>query len=80
MRLTVIATVVLMLLALGCTIKTQITEPDGSVYTIQSKSDSMVTMRNGGLEIIVDNKGKPNIFESLLGWVLLKTPDVMQAK
>ena len=62
----------------GCTVKTQIIGPDGSVYTIQSKSDAKVTMKSEGREIVVDNRGKPNIFESLLGWLLLKTPEVNQ--
>ena len=78
MKLSALA--LLVLVTYGCTVKTQIVEPDGSTYTIKSKSDSMVTMRSGGREIIVDNKGKPNIFESLLGWLLLNTPDVVQAK
>ena len=69
----------LLLFAYGCTVKTQIVEPDGSIYTIQSKSDSMVVMKSNEREITVDNRGKPNIFESLLGWLLLKTPDVVQA-
>ena len=70
----------LVFVALGCTVKTQIIEPDGSIYIVESKTDSMVTMKNGGWEITVDNRGKPNIFESLLGWLLLKTPEVAQAK
>ena len=64
----------------GCTVKTQIIEPDGSVYIIESKTDSMVTMKNDSWEINVDNRGKPNIFESLLGWLLLKTPEAVQAQ
>ncbi|MCK5612738.1 hypothetical protein KAR91_63280 [Candidatus Pacearchaeota archaeon] len=60
----------------ACTVKTQIIEPDGSIYTIVSKSDAKVIMKNANREIVVDNKGKPNIFESLLGWLLLKTPNV----
>ena len=62
----------------GCTVKTQIIEPDGSIYTIKSKSDAMVSMKSEDRIITVDNRGKPNIFESLLGWLLLKTPDVAQ--
>ena len=60
----------------ACTVKTQIIEPDVSIYTIVSKSDAKVIMKNANREIVVDNKGKPNIFESLLGWLLLKTPNV----
>ena len=67
-----------LIFACGCTVKTQIIEPDGSVYIIESKSDSIVSMKNEDRVITVDNRGKPNIFESLLGWILLKTPDVIQ--
>ena len=67
---------IVILLLSGCTVKTQIIEPDGSVYTIMSKSDAKVTVKSANREIMVDNKGKPNIFESLLGWVLLKTPEI----
>ena len=75
-----ILTLALVLFLCGCTVKTQIIEPDGSIYTIESKSDSLVSMKNEGREIVVDNRGKPNIFESLLGWLLLKTPDAVQAQ
>ena len=71
---------VVLIFVCGCTVKTQIIEPGGSIYIIESKSDSMVMVKNGEWEITVDNRGKPNIFESLLGWLLLKTPDVVQAQ
>lgn len=62
----------------GCTIKTHIIEPNGSTYTVESKADAKVSIKKGDWEIVVDNRGKPNIFESLLGWLLLKTPDVTE--
>ena len=71
---------IIVIMFCGCTVKTQIIKPGGDVYTIKSKSDAMVSMKSDNVEIIVDNKGKPNIFESLLGWLLLKTPDVVQAQ
>ena len=64
----------------GCTIKTHIIEPDGNTYIIQSKNDSLVTMTKGDWNVTVDNRGKPNIFESLLGWLLLKTPNIVEVK
>ena len=72
--------IALVFVAVGCTVKTQIIEPDGSIYVVESKTDSMITMKNDSWEITVDNRGKPNIFESLLGWLLLKTPEAAQAK
>lgn len=64
----------------GCTVKTHITEPDGNVYTIKSGSDALIIMKRPDWEVTVDNRGKSNIFESLLGWLLLKTPEAVQAK
>lgn len=71
---------VVLIFVCGCTVKTQIIEPDGSIYIIESKSDSLVSMKSEDRLIVVDNRGKPNIFESLLGWLLLKTPDIVQAE
>lgn len=72
--------VALVLMVLGCQTTTQFIEPDRGTYTIKSGSDSLVTMKRADWEITVDNRGKPNIFESLLGWLLLKTPEVTQVK
>ena len=72
--------ILLIVIMFGCATKTQIIEPDGSIYTIKSKTDSLVVMKKGDWDITVDNRGKPNIFESLLGWMLLKTPEINQVK
>ena len=74
----VVGILLVLFLLYGCTVKTQIIAPDGSAYTITSKSDAKVSMKSEGREIVVDNRGKPNVFESLLGWLLLKTPEVTQ--
>lgn len=75
-----ILAVALILAISGCTVKTQVIEPDGSIYIIKSKTDSLVVMNKGDWQITVDNRGKPNIFESLLGWMLLKTPEINQVQ
>ena len=72
--------IIALVFACGCTVKTQIIEPDGSIYIIESKSDAMVSVKNGERDIVVDNRGKPNIFESLLGWLLIETPDVVNVE
>ena len=72
--------IIIILLCFGCSTKTQFIESDGSIFTIKSGSDSLVVMKDKDREITVDNRGKPNIFESLLGWMLLKTPEISQAK
>ena len=71
---------IILLFLSGCQTTTEFIEPDGSVFTVKSGSDSLVTMKDKGRDVTVDNRGKPNIFESLLGWMLLKTPDVTQAE
>ena len=72
--------IALVFVAAGCTVKTQIIEPDGSTYTIKSDTDALVVMKGRDWEATIDNRGKPNIFESLLGWMLLKAPETVQAK
>lgn len=71
---------ILLVFFYGCSTKTQFIESDGTMFTIKSGSDSLVVMKDKDREVTVDNRGKPNIFESLLGWLLLKTPDVTQVK
>ena len=70
----------LVLIMFGCSTKTQFIESDGSIFTVKSGADSLVIMKDKDREITVDNRGKPNIFESLLGWMLLKTPEISQVK
>lgn len=50
----------------GCTAITQITEPDGSIYTIKSRTNAMVTVELQGKKIIVNNQGKPTLFEAII--------------
>ena len=71
---------IVILLISGCSTKTQFIESDGSIFTVKSGTDSLVVMKDKNREITVDNRGKPNIFESLLGWMLLKTPEINQVK
>lgn len=71
---------ILVLFISGCSTKTQFIESDGSIFTVKSGTDSLVVMKDKNREITVDNRGKPNIFESLLGWMLLKTPEINQVK
>jgi hypothetical protein len=67
-------------MAVGCTVKTQIIEPDGSIYVIKSKSDSLVSVKSNDVDIIVDNRGKPNIFQSLLEFIFFKSSEITQIK
>lgn len=75
-----IKVLIVILFISGCSTTTQFIESDGSTFTIKSGTDSLVVMKDKNREITVDNRGKPNIFESLLGWMLLKTPEINQVK
>lgn len=58
----------------GCaSVKTIVTNPRGEVYTVQSKKDALVMMEKDGVKLTVDNRGKPGIFENLMGIMLMKT-------
>lgn len=64
----------IMLVMVGCATTTTITDPELSgPVVIKSKSDSMVTYNKEKGEVTVDNRGRPNIFESILGYGLSKT-------
>jgi len=61
----------------GCSVKTTITLPDESVYSIKSKSDAIVSYKNKDVEITVDNRGNRSGFELLFPAILNKSPDVV---
>ncbi len=46
------------------------------VYEVSSKSDALVEITRNGVKITVDNRGRPGFFESLLGAIFLRSPDV----
>jgi hypothetical protein len=79
MRMTIL--IGALILICGCsTVKTEIIEPDGSVYIIKSKDDAIVTMKFKDREYTVDNRGNQNIFQSLTEWLLIQTPEIIQAE
>ena len=51
--------------------------PDGQKYVVSSKSDALVELtQKDGTKITVDNRGRPGLFEQLLGVILMRAPDV----
>ena len=59
-------------------IKTKIISGTGdTLYTIESKSDAMVTYKDtkAGVEFTVDNKGKITVWEQIFG-ILVTKPDI----
>jgi len=68
--------IILGLLLSACTlmnVKTEITAPDGKVWEISSKSDAVVSIKTKDTEIVVDNKGRMSVFESILGIAMTNT-------
>lgn len=66
----------ILLFFLGCQTTTQFIEPDGSTFTVKSGSDSLVTMKYKDRDMKVDNRGKPNIFQSFLEFMFFKVSEV----
>ena len=46
-------------------VKTTITTPNKEVYIVKSKSDALVVLKQGDIEMTVDNRGKPSLIEQL---------------
>lgn len=66
--------VILLVLMVGCaSVKTVVTNDDGITYTVYSKKDALVVLKQGNTELTVDNRGKMGIFENLMGIMLMKT-------
>lgn len=63
----------IILFSFGCTTKTQIIEPDGSIYTIKSRTNAVVTIEEKGKKITVNNQGKPTLFESIITMMFMNT-------
>ena len=69
------ATIILFVLSAGCasTNETTVTMPNGDIYQVQSEKDSLVTFKQGDVELTSDRRGKMGIFENLMGILLMKT-------
>ncbi len=66
--------IILFILTACANIKTTIKMPDTKkLYEISSKSDALVIIKKDGVEVTVDNRGRPGFFEQLLGAMFLRT-------
>ena len=45
------------------------------VYEVSSKSDALVTIERNGVKVTVDNRGRPGMFEQILGAFFLSNVD-----
>jgi len=76
MRILLIIPLIVMLTGCGGfgNVKTTITDPEGKVWTDDSKSDALVSIKKkDGTELVIDNRGRPGLLESALGLALTKT-------
>ena len=71
----IICTIALLLIV-GCAttkIHTTITDPEGQIWVLVSKSDAVVEIkRPDGTIVKVDNRGKPTFFETYMHYLLIK--------
>ena len=64
------------LLLSGCSfmnVMTTIEDPNGKIWTVSSKSDSVVSIKAKDAEIVVNNQGRMSAFEAVLGMVMTNT-------
>ena len=54
-------------------VKTTITDPEGKMWIVDSKSDAHVQIKTKDAEISVNNKGRMSAFESILGIAMTNT-------
>jgi len=60
----------------GCSmlnVKTTITDPNGLVWAVSSKSDALVQIKKTDTEITIDNRGRMSAFEAIMGTVMTNT-------
>ena len=66
--------IIIVLFCASCaSVMTTVENPQGEIFTIKSKKDALVTLKQGDTELTVDNRGKMGIFENLMGILLMKT-------
>lgn len=66
-RIRIAALMALLSLALfACASTTVIKDREGATFEVTSEKDSVVTFKDGDMEVKVDNRGKPSTFDELL--------------
>lgn len=65
--------VLLILVVVGCTAKTVITQPDGQEYVVVSQKDAVVHMKmSNSVSLTVDNRGEGGIMSDIIKMWSLK--------
>lgn len=63
-----------MLILAGCSMVTStVKTPTGDIYEIVSKQNALVEYNKGDIKFIVDNRGRPGLFERTLELMLLRS-------
>jgi len=57
----------------GCAQTTEIFKGDEKIYTVKSKSDAVVSYKNGSEEVVVNNQGRPSFMETVFGTIFMQT-------
>ncbi len=60
----------------GCNVKRHIIMPDKTIYTVDARKDDLVSFKKGDIEITVDGKPAPGLFEKVLMMLFYNLPDV----
>lgn len=68
---TVTYAILLSLLIMGCSRTTVLTRPDGEVWTVKHSASSLISYKNGGEEVLIDNRGRASLIEEIIKlWTL----------
>ena len=63
----------MMFSVLSCAQTTEIIRGDDVIWTVNSKSDAIVTYKKGDEEISVNNQGAPNTLDKIMDVLLFRT-------
>lgn len=68
----IITVIILIIMLAACAATTTITDPEGRQYEIVSRPDALVHAKlSNGIDLTVDNRGKPSLFDSVMQFMLL---------
>ena len=63
----------MMFSVLSCATTTEILRGDDVIWSVNSKSDAIVTYKKGDEEFTVDNRGRASFMETVFGTLFMKT-------
>ena len=58
---------------MACAQTTEIIKGDEVIWTVNSKSDAVVTYKNGDEEFSINNQGAPNTLDKIMDVLLFRT-------